>query len=126
MIKAADSKYLKARYIDVDKNVEVGIYPVIFGWRVKAGYIDTYSYELDYCCGANQKMVETILGIVKTILEKYNCDFSIFPVQEIKPVFNDPLCFSQMLELAEGNAQLVEVPELQTLRKEIMSSMYDE
>lgn len=124
LVKAPDSQYLKARYINEEHNIELGIYPVIFGWRIHAGYIGDFYYHIDYCCGDKKDMVEFLLSVVKNILEKNNYDFKVLPNQNIKPVFNDRECFPNLIELAGTFEKLEEVPDLYILRYEIMKEMF--
>ncbi len=101
--------------------IEIGIYPVIYGYRVRAGVIgDGYVY-LDYCAGADQKQVENIYSMVETIInsrmnmmkpdmsknEKSGFIFKVFPKQNRKPMFNDPECFVELAKLS--GAELIPV-----------------
>lgn len=126
LIQAPDTEYLKNRYINEEKNIEIGIYPVLFGWRVHAGIIDSGWYHLDYCGGDKPEFIALLQTIVKTIVEKYDYDFSVFPRQNRKPVFTDIDCFAKLVELAGGDVQnldIVKIPDLNVLRSEIMSNI---
>lgn len=120
--KTNNTEYLKSRY--VCENVEIGVYPVLYGYRVQAGYINTGCYELDYCCGAEQKNVDLIFSIVKTILEKNDLNFKIFPFQNIKPVFNDAKCFSKLLELSSPELEIIKTDNVQEIRRDVMSNLF--
>lgn len=122
LTKAPDTKYLKNRYIDEESKIEVGIYPVLFGWRVQAGKLKDDAYYLDYCCGSTANMVQVVQSLVIAILEKNDANWLIFPHQKVKPVFNDMDCFMKLFRLA-GEHDKVEIPDLIDLRKEIMSSI---
>ena len=123
LVKAEDTEYLKTRYVDLEHNIEVGIYPVLFGWRVHAGEIDSGCYELDYCCGNQQLNVDLILSIVITILQKNDANFKVFPFQDFKPVFNDAKCFSKLIELAGADLQVVKADDIHQLRPIIMKNL---
>lgn len=123
-VKAENADYLKNRY--VCENIEIGVYPVLYGYRVQAGKINNGCYELDYCCGAEQKSVDLIFSIVKTILEKYDLNFKVFPFQNIKPVFNDAVCFSKMLELASPELTVIETEDVKQIRKIVMANLFNE
>lgn len=128
MEKAADclKNQIYARYIDKEHNVEVGIHMVIYGWRIRAGYIGSDFCNLDYCCGNNPNMVVMMLSIVKSILEKHNCDFKVFPRQDRKPMLNDMDCFGKLLLLADTNFKLVDIPPLHELRLQITNKIMEE
>jgi hypothetical protein len=120
--KAENTEYLKSRY--VCEKVEIGVYPVLFGYRIHAGKINNGYYDLDYCCGADQKNVNLMLSLVKTILEKNDLNFRIFPMQNRKPVFTDVDCFMKLIELGGENLEIVEAENVQEIRKEVMSSLF--
>lgn len=122
LVKAPDTEYLKSRYVDLNHNIEVGIYPVLFGWRVHAGRIGSGCYELDYCCGNTQQYVNLILSLVMSILQKNDANFRIFPFQEQKPVFNDQKCFARLIELA-GDFDIVIADDIHALRPLIMKDL---
>lgn len=125
LTKAPDSQYLKNRYVNEERQIEVGIWPVLYGWRVHAGKINDGAYQLDYCCGAKVEAVQIIQSLVISILEKNNGNWLVFPHQNIKPVFNDIPCFLKMIELAQEHEK-VEVPDLAVLRNEIMADIFNE
>lgn len=127
MIKAPDNlpDEICCRYIDEKHNVEIGIHMVMFGWRIRAGYIGDCWCQLDYCCGNDPRMVQYMLSVCKSILEKNNCDFDIFPRQDIKPIINDPVCFIKLTELSgHGDFEMVDIPDLVKLRREIMDKIF--
>ncbi len=58
---------LEQRYV-WQNGIEIGKYRVLFGYRLRAGYIGRYSYELDICCGALSKHYEDMLLKIVTIM----------------------------------------------------------
>lgn len=99
-----------------DGKVEIGVYPTIYGFRVRAGIVGNGIYELDYCCGANITEIETVYSIVLSILsareipvglskiELASKAFENFPIQEVKPMHNDPDCLFTL------NMMVVDLP----------------
>lgn len=90
--KDKDSEYLLNRLTFND--LELGIYRVIYGYRVRVGYIGEMSYNLDFCGGANIDMINLLYNGVKTIIEgqireNKNVDFKEFPYQRVKPFYKD-------------------------------------
>ena len=124
--KAPDDKYLKARYVSEDGNVELGISMVMFGWRIHAGKTGYGCYEIDYCCGAEQSTIEMMLSMIKNILEKTNCDWRQMPIQNTKPIFNDPQCLVELIELSGPDFEKLVVPDVKQLRKEISKYIYSD
>lgn len=82
--------------------VDLGVAPVIFGYRVRAGFADDFHYNLDYCAGPEQRQVQLLFDLVKAILSQQPYSprlFDIFPRQDIKPIFRDPECFTKLWHL---------------------------
>lgn len=42
------------RIVSEDGTIEIGIHPVMFGFRVVGGYTKAQWYEIDWCGGADQ------------------------------------------------------------------------
>ena len=48
-IPAEDTEDIYQRLVSEDGKIEMGIYPVIFGYRVRAGYVGSMICQLDWC-----------------------------------------------------------------------------
>jgi hypothetical protein len=94
---------LYKRKTSSDGVYEIGIYPVIFGFRIRAGFVGRMWCELDYCAGADLTMINLLYNIVVTIMskriEQNENPFAGFPKQDVKPMINDPECLQKMMEL---------------------------
>ncbi len=55
-----DDLELFQRLVSEDGTIEMGIHPVIFGYRVRAGYVGNMFYELDWCGGDKQEDLEVL------------------------------------------------------------------
>ena len=124
-----DGDALSACLISDCKRIHMGIYTVIYGYRVRAGfYRDRHSfYMLDYCCGSNQVHVEMIYSMVKNILEQkeYSEDiFNCFPRQERKPFFTDGNNFNKMVEMIEAPFEPVVLPSVLEIRKKQVEAIF--
>lgn len=84
--------------------IEIGVYRVLYGYRVRAGFIGNEWTELDYCCGDDPKWVKRVYAVVLTILSARDEDkaFVGFPMQRTKPMIKDRVCFVNMLKMLEG------------------------
>jgi len=51
-------------YRSADNEIYMGIYPVIYGYRVNAGYTGDIVYQFSICAGNDQKAAEEIFSIV--------------------------------------------------------------
>lgn len=87
------------REISLNCTVEIGISPVLFGYRVIAGFYNDTGVQLNWCAGDSQEQVITLFRAMKSILcaraePEKNMEYSLFRdlprVSNIKPYFNDP------------------------------------
>jgi hypothetical protein len=120
-------------YEELPNGTIIGIYPVIYGFRIRAGYAMTsgespimYSYELDYCAGADGFYIQGIYAMVKHILVN-NSDFKQFPRQDIKPIQKDTKVFTKLVNLATsytGQWELPDISRLSELRENYLGSIF--
>jgi len=91
-------KHLSLRRVSEDGLLEIGVYPVAFGWRVRAGFVDSQP-ELDYCAGADHTFLEVLYSLTLAALER-GVPLDTFPFQAVKPFYNDPQNFKELIKLA--------------------------
>ncbi len=115
--------------------IEVGITPMMYGYRIRAGVIGDGYCHLDYCAGPDHKEVETIYSLVLTILTKESGNimltgdansfsnndiahamFKKFPIQRTKPMVNDNECYMKLIEMCGPEVISVKLPDLQSLK----------
>jgi hypothetical protein len=98
--------------------VHLGVYRVMYGFRVRAGYTgDLMGCTLDWCGGANWKDVERLYSLCLAILsqkeepgEKWrNAEVfrGIPPHSNVKPFYNDPDFVQKVCELAGSDFELL-------------------
>lgn len=107
--------------------VTIGVYPVIYGYRVRAGMVGDMFYFLDYCCGNQQDMVEAIFSVTKNILEQREVDKGLwdFPRQDLKPFYKNPKEFAEFTAMAdEKTFEVKKIPNLSELRVEVINKMF--
>jgi len=127
-IEAPDDENLIFR--KVRNGIEVGVYPVIFGYRIRAGIVGDGFCHLDYCAGADLKEVENIYSLVISIMNNKmdamineaneipsirdvsHFTFKDFPRQHVKPMFNDHECFMALAEMCGPEIISVKLPNL--------------
>ncbi|MEO6305481.1 MAG: hypothetical protein ABIP51_20125 [Bacteroidia bacterium] len=93
-----DNDFSEAYKID---DIIIGKYRVAFGYRIRAGYIGNMWYELDLCCGAQEKDYKLLLDKVtrKMLSNPIGDRFKGIPtITRIKPYFND----DEFLEIIEN------------------------
>jgi hypothetical protein len=78
---------------DSRKKFEVFIYPVMFGFRVRAGYRNSYAVEWDWCGGADWKSIRCLYNIACSIIDEnqhLENPFKLAPLcSTTKPFYKD-------------------------------------
>ena len=78
----------------INDSIEMGIHPVIFGYRVRVGSVGSLCYDLDLCGGDNLEMIDLLYNGTRQIIEgqlreQGKINYSEFPIQHTKPFFKD-------------------------------------
>lgn len=123
---AEDSEYLYCRLQSEDGKIEMGVYPVMFGYRVRAGYVDSGYYNLDWCCGANQGLVEWVYAALKTILE--NRDTSnpfegLLIASNIKPLYLDIEFMKWLVKTVGIDVDPISLPPVEELKLKMLKTV---
>lgn len=105
---------LRCRRLSSGGLVHVGVYRVLYGVRIRAGFTnDKWGVTLDWCAGAEWWNVEALYSACITILslrdENRNCFKGIPQVSNIKPFFNDLEFCEALRELSQGQTQLLKL-----------------
>lgn len=114
---------LYQRLVSNDGTIEMGIYPVIFGYRVRAGYVDSMSFELDWCGGDDHSQVELLYSIAKNILEHKNSFNGIPTFSKIKPFYKDEEFVTQIKSLVTKPFEIVKLKPLILDRNKMMKKL---
>ncbi len=113
------------RKVSEDGKIEVAIHPVIFGFRVVAGYVGSQCYSLNYCAGNEQGYIELIYSMVIVALEVANGNFKVFPHQNVKPMFNDPECFRALdMMFKDEDFDMMRLPGLHAKKNEMIRNLW--
>lgn len=94
-------EYESQTYTYRRNNIEIFRYRVMFGYRLRAGFIGRLSSELDICCGAQDLHYNDLLTKIATIIinNPVSNPFKNIPmISKIKPYFND----DEFLDIIEG------------------------
>ena len=113
-IEAENTDDLLQRIVSEDGKIEIGIYPVIFGYRVRGGYVGNMWCEIDWCGGADQSQLELLYSIAKNILEDKGTFSGLPTVSRIKPFFKDDEFVTHINAMTTKPLQIVK---LKPLRK---------
>ena len=133
--KADDNEgmiFRRTRKVAGIPEIEMGVYPVMFGYRIRVGIAGSFVMELDYCAGAQLSDVESIYSLTLAILNKKMDEvkegdfvkkiFLDFPQQDVKPMFNDPACFMKLTEVAGKDVKKISLEGLDERRKQYFNS----
>ena len=109
-------------HIITNETAYVGVMPVIYGYRIVAGFNESRMFfELNYCAGASQIDVTELYNLVYRILSsQVMIEFSVFPDFKVKPIFNDKECIYKLREMAmeySGNEPYMELPDVTLYRQ---------
>ena len=102
----------------------MGIYPVMFGYRVRAGYVSGMGFELDWCGGADQGQVELLYSIAKNILESKGSFEGIPERSNIKPFFNDQEFVNCVGSLVTKPLEIIRLKHLRFDREKLMNKLF--
>ena len=114
---------LYQRLVSEDGNIEMGIYLVMFGYRVRAGFVGNGIYELDWCGGDEQTQLELLYSIMKNILEARGNFRYVPPSSVIKPFFNDHDFVYRINELVSKPLKVVTLKPLHLDREKLMANL---
>lgn len=83
------------RRISTNNVAHLGIYPVLYGYRVRAGLVrDRWGVSLEWCAGGNWETVELLYSAALAILasrdETDECFDGLPQHSRVKPFFKDP------------------------------------
>lgn len=95
-----------ARFVSENGRWEVGLMPVLFGVRVRAGIVGHDWVNVDYCAGDNPAFALQLLVTVIEIFEGLPEDITggdveaLMPAYERRPIDRDP-CWKKLQDLAQ-------------------------
>lgn len=114
---------LYQRMVSENNEIEFGIYPVLFGYRVRAGYIGDNTFFIDWCAGDDQKVIELLYSILKNILES-DTDVRRLPTSsKIKPFYNDVEFTSLINSLVTKPLNVIKLKSVKLDRIKLISTL---
>lgn len=116
------------RKVSQDGKIEIGVHPVLFGFRILAGYVGNDIYELNYCAGGSIKEIEKIYSIVLTILSnRSEFHFDGFPRQIVKPMYNDTICENALIKMMSGLDPIkVSTPHVHIKKNQYLTALFND
>lgn len=83
--------------------IEIGVYRVMYGFRVRAGYVGEGSVAIDWCAGADLVMLRYLFNAAVLILSQRDggmgCFNGIPGSSAIKPFFKDEHFMQRLIDL---------------------------
>lgn len=93
--------------------ISLGVYQVLYGFRVRSGFEGCKWFVLDWCAGGDWDQVQRLYSIAYSILvqrEENKHAFYGLPIHsEIKPFFMDIAFTETIIEAMNGNFQMIEL-----------------
>lgn len=97
------------RAVSETERWEVGLVPVLYGVRVRAGLVGAAGVEIDYCAGDDRDfqfhLLVTIVSILsnlpETITERELQD--MMPTYKVRPINHDP-CWIKLQKMATSKS----------------------
>jgi hypothetical protein len=110
-LKSSPGGMLYYRLISESGLVEMGVWPVMFGYRVRAGFAGSMFVALDWCAGGNWPDVERLYSLCRAILTRRPDDHSCFDglpgSSQVKPFFRDRAFTDAVVREAGGDVELI-------------------
>lgn len=98
------------RLVSENELVEIAVYRVLYGWRVRAGFVGSPFVELDWCGGGNWKDVERLYSLCLAVLSKreegLDCFKELPMCSSVKPFYLD-LDFVKLVSEKAGDFELI-------------------
>jgi hypothetical protein len=118
------------RKVSEDGKYEIGIYPVMFGFRVRAGKVGDGYCHIDYCCQTDLSLIGLVYSCVAAIMQEHieagKPVFANFPVPENK-LYNDGVAIAELVKLATESIYLKRIvitkEELKSYREELFQNL---
>lgn len=115
------------RHETEDGQWEVGIYPVIFGFRIRAGEVGSPTVRLDMCIADSWLNMRSIFPIVCKIIEERGRvpDIHEWPHAKIRPVWKDDDFMAQLVLMSRDPESLDEydIPNFRDIRESYLNSV---
>ena len=90
---------------------EIGIHPVLFGFRVRAGRVGEMEVAMDYCAADQHEFLMELYAMAIILLQTYPEETSTaelradLPGYEVRPINRDP-CWENLKELVREKLQV--------------------
>lgn len=102
------------RFVSEDGSCEVGLTPMLFGVRVRAGMVGASGVDIDYCAGADLGFQVQLLDVIKRIIETFPIGTAMeeiapqLPTYKRRPISEDP-CWQELKTILLKKEALIEL-----------------
>jgi hypothetical protein len=117
-----DKDMIYQRIVSEDGKIEIGIHPVMFGFRVRAGYVGNPWVHLDWCGGADHSAVEILYSMAKNILEAKGDFRDLPPCSKVKPFYKDPSFIAEVMRHVVAPMEMVKLESLEQFRQKMLNN----
>lgn len=105
------------------RTLQIGLWPTLFGMRVRAGWEGELSYQIDWCCGADNATIALAYKLCLAVLNarlglKADQIFAGIPLcSKIKPIPLDPEFMAYVSKLPQKPIEIEAIPDFHKLRE---------
>ncbi len=131
-ITEPDQNYIYKELSD-GGTVEIGIYPTMYGFRARAGFVGDSWVQLDWCAGDNQLAIEWLFTRMKVMLsarvENKHVFDGIPTNSDIKPFYKDHkfvISICKLYELVSPPQEDQKLPNLRDLKIGYVNNLFSE
>lgn len=114
---------LYQRIVSEDGKIEIAIHPVMFGYRVRAGYVGNTYVHIDWCGGSDHSAVEMLYSIAKNILENTGSFKGIPSHSKIKPYYKDVDFMAEVMKFTTEPLEVVKLKPLEECRMKTLKDL---
>jgi hypothetical protein len=109
-----------------DGKVIMGLWPVLFGWRIRAGFKGQMYYQIDWCCGDDVTVIWATYEMMRCLLENGTDINTLRPHSNIKPWPKDNDFGNWLIDQVKQYKRVMVItdrPSLDKLREEYMKKL---
>lgn len=116
-----EENLLFQRLVSEDGKIEIAVHPVMFGYRVRAGYVGRGWTEIDWCAGDKHPHVEFLYSVIKNILENKGNFEGVPTHSNIKPYYKDLEFVDAVVKLTVGDLEIIKLKSLLPCRMKALN-----
>lgn len=132
-IKTENRDEFLYRETDDTGTYEIGICPVLYGFRVKGGKVNSVCYEINWCAGNEQEVIVGLFVCLKNIMKCRSVEQGfkgLLTHSDIKPFFKDAAFVEWLAHTVENTKPTAEwetrasIPDLHAAKNDYLKTVW--